>query len=128
MIRYDNKDFLHTIALHLELFNTIGGGVSETYAKVEKGHQEAVIEIWAATTDPQSFKIALRKNKLTMSSGITSHYSSSVRAPLFSRTFILPSVVNLVQIEATYLEGKLQLKLPYHQSVDRPKEINIKQL
>lgn len=127
MKRYD-KNFLHTIALHLDLFNTIGGGVSETYAKVKRGKEKALIEVWAPGINPESFKIVLRKNKLTVRSAIASQHNSNVKAPLFSRTFMLPPAVNLPLIEASYKEGKLQILLPYHDSVDRPREIKIKQV
>lgn len=127
MKRYD-KDFLHTIALHLDLFNTIGGGVSDTYVKVKKGKENALIDVWAPGIAPETFKIVLRKNKLTVRSEIASPHSPNIKAPLFSRTFMLPAAINLPLIEASYKEGKLQIWLPYHNAADRPREIKIKQI
>ncbi|MBC5994052.1 Hsp20/alpha crystallin family protein [Pontibacter cellulosilyticus] len=128
MKRFNNKDFLHTIALHLDLFNTIGGGVSKTYARVKKEQESAVIEVWAAGVNPELFKVVLRRNTLTVNSVLTSDHSPNVTVPIFSRTFILPPIVDLNQIEALYQDGKLRIKLPYHEAADRPREIEIKQL
>ena len=128
MKRFDNKDFLHTIALHLDLLNTIGGGVTETYASVKKEQEHAVIEVWAAGVNPELFKVVLRRNTLTVNAVLTSDHSATVTVPMFSRTFILPPVVDLAQIEALYQDGKLRIKLPYHEAADRPREIEIKQL
>lgn len=116
------------IALHLDLFNTIGGGISETYAQVKKGKHDAIIEVWAAGTSPEAFKVVLRNNKLTVSSAMQSEHSPNVTAPMYTRTFVLPPAVNLALIEATHQEGKLRIRLPYHESAGKPREIQIRQM
>ncbi|WP_299818176.1 Hsp20/alpha crystallin family protein [uncultured Pontibacter sp.] len=128
MKRIINKDFLHNIALHLDLFNTIGGGVSETFVSVKQHELDAVIEVWAAGVNPESFKVVLRNNNLTVSSTIQSNHSMHVAAPIFSRTFVLPPAVNMALIDATYEDGKLRIKLPYNESANKAREIVIKQL
>lgn len=128
MKQYDRTSFLHTVALHLDLLNTIGGGVSETYVKLEKGPDEAVIRVWAAGVTPETFKVTLRSNKLTINSTLKSVQQPNVSVPMFSRTFILPAGINQTGIEAIYKEGELLINLPYYESADRPREINIKEI
>ena len=123
-----DKDFLHTVALHLDLLNTIGGGVSETYTQIKKRRHDAVIEVWAAGINPEAFKVVLRNNSLTVSSALQSDHNPNVVAPIHSRTFLLPPTVDLSMIEATYQGGKLHIRLPYHEAADKPREIQIRQM
>ncbi|MCJ8163858.1 Hsp20/alpha crystallin family protein [Pontibacter sp. E15-1] len=121
-----DKEFLKNVAQQVDLLNTLGGGVSETYMDIKKYNKGAVITIWAATVDPEAFKIVLNNNQLSIFSVLQSKENPAMAAPLFNRTFMLPPQVNLSRVEAIYKEGRLMVKLPYYESTDQPREIEIK--
>ncbi|WP_347157567.1 Hsp20/alpha crystallin family protein [Pontibacter chitinilyticus] len=122
-----DKELLRNIALQIDLLNTVGGGVSETYVDIKKYKKGAVIEVWAAGVNPESFRVVLHNNQLTVLSTLHSEDNPEMAAPLFNKTFTLPPQVNLSKIEAVYHEGQLQVKLPYHESAGQAREIEIKQ-
>ncbi|MBC5775711.1 Hsp20/alpha crystallin family protein [Pontibacter sp. KCTC 32443] len=124
----NNKEFLKNIAQHLNLFNTISGGISETQVTVDKYKKGAVIKVWAAGVTPESFKVLVHNNELTVYSLLHSTDNPDLHVPMFNQVFMLPPQVNINEIEAVYHNGKLQIRLPYHSAAIRPKEIEIKQL
>ncbi|WP_245539549.1 Hsp20/alpha crystallin family protein [Pontibacter roseus] len=122
-----NKEFLRNIAHQIDLFNTLGGGVSETYADIKKYKKGAVIEVWAAGVNPEAFRVVLHQNQVTVFSVLQSQDNPEMAAPMFTRIFMLPPQVDLSRIEAVYEDGQLLVKLPYHDSALNPREIEIKQ-
>ncbi|MDX5436500.1 MAG: Hsp20/alpha crystallin family protein [Pontibacter sp.] len=123
-----DKEFLKNIAYQIDLLNTISGGVSETYVDIKKYKKGAVVNVWAAGVNPESFKVVLHNNQLTLFSVFQSTENPQMAAPLFNRTFMLPPQVDLSRIEAVYENGQLQVRLPYHEGTNQPREIEIKQL
>jgi HSP20 family protein len=122
-----DKEFLKNIAHQIDLLNTIGGGVSETYVQIEKYKKGAVINVWAAGVSPDSFKVVLHNNQLTLFSILHDQENPEMAAPLFNRTFVLPPQVDLGRIEAVHEDGQLQVRLPYFEGTNKPREIEIKQ-
>ena len=123
-----DKEFLKNIAQQIDLLNTLGGGVSETYVDIKKYKKGAVINVWAASVDPEAFKVVLNNNQLSVFSVLQSKENPAMAAPLFNRTFMLPPQVDLGRVEAMYQEGQLKVKLPYYENTGHPREIEIKQL
>ncbi|GAB3525888.1 hypothetical protein GCM10027443_00450 [Pontibacter brevis] len=123
-----DKELLKNIALQIDLLNTLGGGVSETYVDIKKYKKGAVINVWAAGVDPEAFKVVLHNNQLTVFSVLQSKENPEMAAPLFNRMFMLPPQVDLGRVEAVYQEGQLMVKLPFYESTGQPREIEIKQL
>ena len=123
-----DKQLLKNIALQIDLLNTLGGGVSETYVDIKKYKKGAVINVYAAGVDPEAFKVVLHNNQLTVFSALQSKENPEMVAPLFNRIFMLPPQVDLGRVEAVYQEGQLMIKLPYYESTGQPREIEIKQL
>ena len=97
-----DKEFLKNIAQQIDLLNTLGGGVSETYVDVKKYKKGAVINVWAASVDPEAFKVVLNNNQLSVFSVLQSKENPAMAAPLFNRTFMLPPQVDLGRVEAVY--------------------------
>ncbi|NDK54940.1 Hsp20/alpha crystallin family protein [Pontibacter fetidus] len=124
----NNNDFLKNVAQHLNLFNTIAGGISETNVTIDKYRKGAVIQVWAASVSPESFKVMVHKNQLTIYSLLHSHDNEELTVPMFNRVFVIPPQVDISNIEAVYQDGRIQVRLPYHNAAIRPKEIEIKQL
>ena len=123
-----DKKLLKNIAQQIDLLNTLGGGVSETYVDIKKYKKGAVINVYAAGVDPEAFKVVLHNNQLTVFSVLQSKENPEMAAPLFNRIFMLPPQVDLGRVEAVYQEGQLMVKLPFYESTGQPREIEIKQL
>ncbi|MCC9135748.1 Hsp20/alpha crystallin family protein [Pontibacter silvestris] len=123
-----DKELLRNIAQQIDLLNTIGGGVSETYVDIKKYKKGAVIEVWSAGVNPEAFRVVLHNNQLTIFSIFQSQENPQLGAPLFNKIFMLPPQVDLSRIEAVHQDGQLQVRLPYHDAATQPKEIEIKQL
>ncbi len=123
-----DKEFLRSIAQQIDLLNTVGGGVSETYVEVRKKKKSASIYVWSAGLNPEAFRVVLHQNQLTVFSVLQSEDNPNMAVPLFTRTFMLPPQVDLSRIEAVYKNGELRVKLPYHDAALRPRQIDIKEL
>lgn len=123
-----DKQLLKNIAQQIDLLNTLGGGVSETYVDIKKFKKGAVINVYAAGVDPEAFKVVLHNNQLTVFSVLQSKENSEMAAPLFNRIFVLPPQVDLGRVEAVYQDGQLMVNLPFYESTGQPREIEIKQL
>ncbi|MBF8963333.1 Hsp20/alpha crystallin family protein [Pontibacter sp. FD36] len=123
-----DKEFLRSIAHQIDLLNTVGGGVSETYTEVKKKKKSAVINVWAAGVNPESFRIVLHQNQLTIFSVLQSQEDPQMAVPMFNRIFMLPPQVDQGRIEAIYKNGELRVKLPYHDATLHPRQIDIQQL
>ncbi|PKV67304.1 Hsp20/alpha crystallin family protein [Pontibacter ramchanderi] len=123
-----DKEFLKTIAHQIDLLNTVGGGVSETYVEVKKKRKSAIINVWAAGVNPESFKVVLHQNQLTIFSVLQSQEDPQMAVPMFNRIFKLPPQIDLGRIEAIYKDGELRVKLPYHDAALYPRQIDIRQL
>jgi HSP20 family protein len=124
----NNKDFLKHVALHLNLFSTVSGGISETNVKIKKYRKGAVINVWAASVTPESFKVLVNNDKLTVYSLLHCDTNPDLSVPMFNQVFELPSEVDISNIDAVYQDGQLQVRLPFYNETIRPKEIDIKQL
>lgn len=124
----NNRDFLHNVAQHLNLFNTISGGISETNVTINKFKKGATIEVWAAGVSAESFKVMVHNNQLTVFSLLHYNNNEELTVPMYSQVFVIPPQVDISKIEAVYQDGKIQIRLPYHSAAIRPKEIEIKQL
>lgn len=123
-----DKEFLKTIAYQIDLLNTVGGGVSETYVEIKKKKKSAVINVWAAGINPESFKVVLHQNQLTIFSVLQSVENPQMAVPMFNRIFTLPPQIDLARIKAIYRDGELRVKLPYHDAALHPRQIDIKQI
>ncbi|MBD1397354.1 Hsp20/alpha crystallin family protein [Pontibacter sp. JH31] len=123
-----DKEFLRSISQQIDLLNTVGGGISETYTDIRKNKKGAVIEVWAAGVNPESFRVVLHQNQITIFSVLQSLENPEMAVPMFTRIFMLPPQVDLNRIKAVYKDGELKVKLPFHESTLNPQKIDIKQL
>ncbi len=120
------KDIIRDALKIGDLLHTIGGGISETRTKVEHWAKGATIHISAPGVNPESFKVMLKNNRLTVLSEYYTPENEHLRIPVFNRVWELPQQINLSRIEAIYEHGELQIRLPYHSGTDELKLIKIK--
>ena len=120
------KDIVRDALKIGDLLHTVGGGISETTARVKHWAKGAVIHVSAAGVNPQSFKVMLQNNRLTVVSEFHNPENPGLRIPVFTRIWELPQQVNLSRIEAIYEDGELQIRLPYHSGTNELKLIKIK--
>ena len=120
-----DKKFLQTIARQIDLWNTLGGGVVETYVKVEKRKKGAIIHVSAPSVNPEAFQILLNQNKLTIFAALPSQEDNEMQIPLFYQEFVLPQHVALDKIKAVYEGNELQVRLPYLETNIRQIDIEL---
>ena len=109
-----------------DVLHTVNGGMSQTTATVSEWNKGAVIRVSAPGVNPESFKVMLHKNRLTVVSEYHHWDNPELRVPVFNRVWDLPAYINVSRIEAIYEQGELQIRLPYHAGTDEPKLIQIK--
>ena len=121
-----NKKFLQEITNQIDLVNTLGGGISLPQVKVDKHDKGAVIRVAIPSVSPEAYQIALNQNQLAVMAVHRADNNPEVANPLFSQVFMLPPQVNLSRIDAIFAGNELQIRLPYHESVFQPRNIDIK--
>ena len=126
------KDFVHQI----DAINTIAGGTVATKVNVRKGDNRLIIQVNAPSINSDSFNIYVHGNQLVVYTTLSdvdemAHedaHSSRHMAPLFNRTFNIPTTVDKEQIDAVFEDGRLKILLPFGANEDTPaKRIDIRE-
>jgi len=121
-----NKKFLQEIAHHIDALNTLGGGISLPQVKIDKQEKGAVIRVAIPSVSPEAYQIALNQNQLTIIAIHRPDSNPEAVIPLFSQQFALPPQVDLSRIDAVFADQELQVRLPYHTSIYKPRTIEIR--
>ncbi|WP_233219176.1 Hsp20/alpha crystallin family protein [Adhaeribacter arboris] len=121
-----NKEFLQQIAHQIDVLNTLGGGISLPQVEVDKHEKGAIIRVAIPSVSPEAYQIALDQNQLTVMATHRLDNDSEAVFPLFSQHFMLPPQVDLSRIDAVFTDQELQVRLPYHTSVYKTRNIEIK--
>ncbi|QNF32767.1 Hsp20 family protein [Adhaeribacter swui] len=120
-----NKEFLQQIAHQIDVLNTLGGGIALPQVKVDKLEKGAIIRVFIPSVSPEAFHIALNQNQLTVMAAHRFDEESETAMPLFSQQFTLPPQIDLSRIDAVFENHELQVRLPYHTSVYKTRNIDI---
>lgn len=120
-----NKEFLQQIAHQIDVLNTLGGGISLPQVEIDKHEKGAIIRVSIPSVSPEAYHIALNQNQLTVVAARQSENDSESLMPLFSQQFMLPPQVDLSRIDAVFEDKELQVRLPYHTSVYKTRNIDI---
>ena len=120
-----NKEFLQQIAHQIDMLNTLGGGISLPQVKVDKREKGAIIRVSVPSVSPEAYHIVLNQNQLTVVAAHRFNQDSDSVIPLFSQQFTLPPQVDLARINAVFENQELQVRLPYHTSVYKTRNIDI---
>lgn len=109
----DNRKILRKKAKAWEVLNTANGGVAagrEKYIKSEDGYR---IEVTVPTIPEDHFRVTLDYQEVIISALRYPVTHPSVNAAIYHKTFGLPNIVDVDNIEAIYDHGKLTVILPY---------------
>ncbi|AYA37882.1 Hsp20/alpha crystallin family protein [Hymenobacter oligotrophus] len=121
-----SQQFLHNIAPQLDLLNTLGGGVAQAQVSMHKREQGVVIRVSAPSVQPDTFRLVLNDNTLSVFAEYRHHPDDKLAAPLFVQVFDLPDTLDVARIDAVHHNGELRVRIPYQDPANRYREINIK--
>ena len=121
-----SKDFIRGLMPHLDLMNTIGGGVAQAAMRIDKREKGVVVRIAAPSVSSEKFHVVLKENVLTVYAEFRHSAEDELAAPLFSRVLQLPAGLDLTRIDAVFEGHELQVRIPYQPNAE-PREITIKQ-
>ncbi|WP_354582484.1 Hsp20/alpha crystallin family protein [Hymenobacter sp. UYP22] len=111
---------------HLDLMNTLGGGIAQASMRVDKREKGVVVRIAAPSVSPDNFHVVLNENTLTVFAEFRHSPEDQLAAPLFSRVLQLPAGLDATRIDAVFEGQELQVRIPYQDNAE-PREITIKQ-
>ncbi|MCA8832496.1 Hsp20/alpha crystallin family protein [Hymenobacter pini] len=121
-----SKDFIRSMMPHLDLMNTLGGGIAQATMRIDKREKGVVVRVAAPSVSPDNFHVVLNDNVLTVFAEFRHSPEDQLAAPLFSRVLNLPKGLDLTRIDAVFEGQELQVRIPYQTDAE-PREINIKQ-
>ncbi|MFN6945548.1 MAG: Hsp20/alpha crystallin family protein [Cytophagaceae bacterium] len=117
-----NKELLRIFNNQTNLLNTVSGGVSSTFVDMVENENSIVIEIDAPSVDPNSFKVMLNYNQLTVFSTLKEEDVSEAElytVPMYLNSFELPSFIDYDNIEAFNEDDLLKIILPFKTNRDK---------
>ena len=125
-----NKKALIGLLKHGDVLNTLNGGRIEPRLNIKQHQKEFIINLDAPGVSMDSFDLMVDYNKLHISIHLPHPFAdAALYHPIFSRSFNLPGYVELDNIVAHYLPGKLQVILPFKElDGDQRRRINIRHL
>ncbi|WP_426489895.1 Hsp20/alpha crystallin family protein [Hymenobacter sp. 102] len=121
-----SKDFIRSMMPHLDLMNTLGGGIAQASMRIDKREKGVVVRVAAPSVSSDNFHVVLNENVLTVFAEFRHAPDDQLAAPLFSRVLKLPQGLDLTRIDAVFEGQELQVRIPYQTDAE-PREINIKQ-
>ncbi len=118
--------FIRTIAPQLDLLNTIGGGVAEPQLRVDQYPKGVILRVAMPTVAPESFRVVLNQQRLTVFGEYRHQPDDSLAAPLFVQTLDLPANLDLARIDAVHEDNELRVRIPFLNPRDQQREIDIR--
>lgn len=115
---------------NLNLINTLAGGVVQTTVNVEQAENEIIINVSAPTVSGELYNILVNQNRLVVYALLQDQSLEGQRGlPLFNQMFEIPYFVDVNQIMAEYVDGKLQIIMPFKDKDKiKPRKIEIRNL
>lgn len=127
---YNIREF----AKHIDLLNTINGGVVSTFVDIVQGDNEIVIKVNAPGLDGSDYNVMLNNNKLFIYSLysrdnqlMAGHDEKNPSLPLFNRIFDIPPFVDAGKITAEAVDNRLNVHMPFRdKELNKPRRIDIR--
>lgn len=130
-----NLDNLKEFAKHIDLLNTINGGVVNAIVDIVENEEEIVIKVNTPGLTSGDYNVMLNSNKLFIYSlysrenrlmGVDDD-NKAVALPLFNRMFDIPPFVDTGKITAEADDNQLNVYLPFRdKQFNKPRRIDIK--
>ncbi|HEX8351243.1 MAG TPA: Hsp20/alpha crystallin family protein [Hymenobacter sp.] len=122
-----SQEFIRNIAPQLDLLNTLGGGTAQAMLRVDKRDKGVVVRVAVPSVSPENFHVVLNDNRLTVYCEYRHQADDQLAAPLFAQTLDLPANLDLSRIDAVHQANELRVRIPYKDSANQQREIEIKQ-
>ena len=121
-----SSKFIHNIAPQLDLLNTIGGGVAQPQIRVDRRSKSVMLRVAMPTVSADRFRVVLNNQKLTVFGEYRHEPDDQLGAPLFVQTLDLPTNLDLTRIDATHEGRELHSRIPFSNTNDEQREIDIR--
>ena len=121
-----SSKFIHNIAPQLDLLNTIGGGVAQPQIRVDRRSKSVMLRVAMPTVSADRFRVVLNNQKLTVFGEYRHEPDDQLGAPLFVQTLDLPTTLDLTRIDATHEGQELHIRIPFSNTNDEQREIDIR--
>jgi len=109
---------------HLELLNTLSGGIAATTIKTDQLPDKIVIKAFAPTVPSDAYDIVIDDNKLIL---YAATQNEDQNIPFFEQFFDIPSYVNKEHISAEAEDGKIVIYMPFKENYKiKPRRVNIR--
>ena len=121
-----SSKFIHNIAPQLDLLNTIGGGVAQPQIRVDQRQKGVILRVAMPTVAADRFRVVLNNQKLTVFGEYHHEPDDQLSAPLFVQTLDLPNNLDLTRIDAVHEGQELRVRIPFSNTNDQQREIDIR--
>ena len=121
-----SSKFIHNIAPQLDLLNTIGGGVAQPQIRVNQRKKGVILRVAMPTVAADRFRVVLNNQKLTVFGEYRHEPDDQLSAPLFVQTLDLPNNLDLTRIDAVHEGQELRVRIPFSNTNDQQREIDIR--
>ena len=121
-----SSKFIHNIAPQLDLLNTIGGGVAQPQIRVDQRKKGVILRVAMPTVAADRFRVVLNNQKLTVFGEYRHEPDDQLSAPLFVQTLDLPNNLDLTRIYAVHEGQELRVRIPFLNTNDQQREIDIR--
>ena len=121
-----SSKFSHNIAPQLDLLNTIGGGVAQPQIRVDQRQKGVILRVAMPTVAADRFRVVLNNQKLTVFGEYRHEPDDQLSAPLFVQTLDLPNNLDLTRIDAVHEGQELRVRIPFSNTNDQQREIDIR--
>ena len=121
-----SSKFIHNIAPQLDLLNTIGGGVAQPTLRVDQRPKGVMLRVAMPTVSADRFRVVLNNQKLTVFGEYRHEPDDQLAAPLFVQTLDLPNNLDLARIDAVHEGQELRVRIPFLNTNDQQREIDIR--
>ncbi|OGX85576.1 Hsp20/alpha crystallin family protein [Hymenobacter glacialis] len=125
-MKFISPKFIRTIAPQLDLLNTIGGGVAQPKLRIDQHPKGVIVRVAMPTVTADSFRVVLNDQRLTVFGEYRHEPDDQLAAPLFVQTLDLPDNLNLARIDAVHEANELRVRIPFLNSTDQQREIDIR--
>lgn len=123
----NDKNILNEIANHIDVLNTIHGGVSMTFLNIVNEDDQFVISVKTPGISKYAYRVELVNNMIFIYTLVKIRKEDSVvEIPSFMKYVPVPDFVETDDISAVYEDGELKVFVPFSDQKNfKQRKINI---